>query len=55
MEQETQARNPRTDSKKEQRCTAPHPALSFVYFLGTLALGLMAAYLLWKSGLRFLH
>lgn len=36
------------DKQREtkQRCTAPHPVVPFLFFLGTLALALLVFYLL---------
>lgn len=48
---EPNSRTPETPSqggKKTQVCTAPHPAVSFVYFLVTLAVAGLVAYLFWK-------
>jgi hypothetical protein len=40
--------NARQDNqwKREERCTAPHPVLPFLFFLVTLALVFVAFYLL---------
>jgi hypothetical protein len=49
MEQETRSpANQPPSGEKAQGCTAPNPALSFVFFLATLAVVLAAAYLVWK-------